>query len=846
MNKLWNIGHEAAYHAWLAALAVLSCLVFTGLSRSDTYTVGPGQQYAEPHQIPLLQPGDTVRIIGRGEANPYRSKLQIPCNDVKILCEDGPNGRCVFDGRDAIEAPWVKYWSTQITAQGVFTITPSANGQKVKGVTISGAKIIGARNAGAGFTDAAGVKRGWNFAAAGIAMYKCADVTITGCAIHDNDNGIFGTSNAGWGEDGIIRNVTVEWTNFYRNGVAGSDRYHNSYIEGVNTTYQLCHYHPPIPGSAGCNLKDRGASTKIRYCRIEGGARTIDLVDPEEGANIICQDPLFGRDYVYGNLIINPASGGSATMIHFGFDGLAQNARQKLFYAYNTLVHKWPKQGATWYAYAFKTNGSQEIYAANSIFHGFTTDGQAPSEFRFVADDGARKTFVAMWANYLPSWTTKGDVQPWLWDQQIFGNDPKFVSQSTGDYRLQVRSPCVGKASPAEEILWRNQTLPKWSCDPANWGWTERSGVTDLGCVQFGATPQPPPPPPTPPTTELAFSVVDTGIDPAAVGTWPWGIAVVGKDIVVTDHNYGGSKVYRSNGTAWQQVDVGSKLGSVFRPLVLKDGSLLFRDGQAASAYRLSGGKYAPVPFSYGEGDPSLPLVTSTDKGFGHEASYGTALPTGRRWEWNGTNYAVVPYAAPMAAKASQAVKAELTTLYAKPANRFLRTWWVDGGAITALAGFASYGGDMFGRYLDANGVDQTAALGLPGSGTPVLAEDLNGDGVKDWLIDGQGLYLSSGGTFLLKAGPVTDQLKTVGAYYKQVFCVDLNSDGNKDLVILNPRGQDTRIYQGLGKGEFKQVEAWWTWDGEPVAVADVNGDGKPDVVLGVNDPKRVLILQTK
>lgn len=826
------------------ALSALICLVYQ--QTPTTINVGIGQTYTELHEIPEIKDGDTVLIHYR--AQPYKSKIVVSVSNVTIKAVYGPNGESpVLDARNAIEPKWAQghYFSDQIERQGIITVCSPKVGSKPKNVRIEGLRLTGCRAANAGFTSWEGKGVGWNSAAAGVALYACENVSIIACAIVDNDNGIFGKSYGTPERD--LRGITVEWNNFSQNGVSGSDRFHNSYIEGIHTFYRFNHYFHPKSGSAGCNLKDRGCRTQISFNRFEGGARIIDLVDPEDGAPTFTQEPGFGRNDMVGNVIINPASGGSSTAIHVGFDGMAVNKQKQLMVEYNTYVTLRPKEGVTWYTYPFKAADGVEIYCANSIFHGFTTTGKPPSEFRMVAG----KAWLGLVNNYLPTWAVIGDSPGvWNWDKQIRGTDPKFVNQVSADYRLQSRSPCVNQSAKKADIPWAFDE-PTFGYNPPQWTWNPRASLSDLGAVQLAAQPPPVDPPPPPPSANLEFDELETGINKADVGTWAWGICAYDfdkdgrNDILVTDHEYNGTRVYRNTGVGFAVADVGSKLGSVFRPLILSNGNLLFRDGKTASAYKLENGKYAPINFSYGEGDPSLPLVTPLENGgFQNEASYGTSFPKGRKYEPKGTSYAQVAYTHPMHDKASPAVKAEVTTFFAKPVNRFLRCWWVDGGELTALSGFASYGGDMFGRYLDSNGADVTQAKGLPWAGTPVCAHDFNGDGIKDWIIDGQGLYLSSAGTFTLKAGPVTDFVKVIGAYFKQVTVSDLNNDGIADLIILDPRGKRTGIFQGKGKGEFALTKSVGTWDGEPSYVADMNGDGLPDVVLGVG--ATVKVFQTK
>ena len=73
----------------------------------------------------------------------------------------------------------------------------------------------------------------------------------------------------------------------------------------------------------------------------------------------------------------------------------------------------------------------------------------------------------------------------------------------------------------------------------------------------------------------------------------------------------------------------------------------------------------------------------------------------------------------------------------------------------------------------------------------------------------------------------------------------DVNGDGKPDLVVANSDGNTVSVLLGNGNGTFQAQQTFATGD-DPysVAVADVTGDGKPDIVVAnvVSDTVSVLL----
>jgi hypothetical protein len=133
---------------------------------------------------------------------------------------------------------------------------------------------------------------------------------------------------------------------------------------------------------------------------------------------------------------------------------------------------------------------------------------------------------------------------------------------------------------------------------------------------------------------------------------------------------------------------------------------------------------------------------------------------------------------------------------------------------------------------------DGTFQLGqsIPVGALPsaVAAGDLNGDGKVDVVLTsaatGTVNVLLGNGTF---QAPVS---LAVGTGPIAVKLVDLNADGKLDLVTVNSKSSTLSVLLGNGDGTFQlAVNYPVSEDPEALAVADLNGDGKLDLVVTSN-----------
>ena len=237
-------------------------------------------------------------------------------------------------------------------------------------VVIEGLELTGASPENT-FTDKTGAVTSYLPSAAGIFVQRGDDITVRGCSIHDNNNGIF--MGTGSGVD-ATRRVLIEANHIFENGSLTDFFHHNVYNEVEGVTYQFNHFGRPRAGADGvvngANLKDRSAGAVIRYNWIEDGGHLIDLVEAQEARDVTVGLPSFHESFVYGNVLIRNGTR-EGSMVHYGGDsGSVEDYRKGTLYFYeNTVIVK--NEGASDYdrpaVFELSTN-EESLEAMNNIF----------------------------------------------------------------------------------------------------------------------------------------------------------------------------------------------------------------------------------------------------------------------------------------------------------------------------------------------------------------------------------------------------------------------------------------------------------------------------------------------
>lgn len=385
---------------------------------------------------------------------------------------------------------------------------------------------------------------------------------------------------------------------------------------------------------------------------------------------------------------------------------------------------------------------------------------------------------------------------------------------------------------------------------------------------------------------QVSFSIENPGIEPqlAAIksanptGWWPWGVTAWDqngdgrKDVLITMHSGHGGMIFRQNADG-TFTDANAALGvtysqlpNIARPVVADF------NGDGVSDLGGIGLSGASKVFLNLTTSLSQTTGTLTPIGQGCYAidANGDGKLDGEAWSGQSgrtfierainkypasQNFTYSKSEVPLPSEFPQSLKDELPTITTGggPIWKYCDLD-ADGDQDCVVQFWTTYTLNealRFGRYLvrDSAGVlqDVSATCGLPLTGcVPMLDSiaDHNGDGKLDIILShksGQsGLYVQGANcTFTHVANATLDSAVQFNSNPYPYSCLfsDFDSDGDQDIVIFAQRLDYADVFERTPAGYVRWGNRINCWGAQGIDIADMTGDGKPDILIGGQGP---------
>jgi len=462
-------------------LAVILLAAMASLTQATVYNVGPGQTYTRLVDVPWesLAAGDTVNIYYKSGG--YQEKFGVftkgtASNPITIHgVPDGGGNLPIIDGNTAISRSitYLDYWSEtrQVVKVGGSTTPPSDGTNRPEYIIIENLEVKSGRDPYT-FYDKNNVLQTYTTNASSIRVEAGNYITIRNCILHDSANN-FLTS-------GTSSEILVEGSYNYDGGYSVAE--HNNYTESKGITFQYNHQGPlrtTGTSSEGINLKDRSAGTIVRYNWIEGGVRQVNLVESYDYAEIR-DDPRYGHDRVYGNVLIMLAnSQGNETFLFGGDMGTAYEQYYRIgpLQAYNnTVISKRTDQSRL---IRLKT-AAQSANMVNNIYH-------VPTGTCIILSSSIGTCSTSH--NWFQSgYNLSGATED---GTNISGTAPGFVDYANGDFHLTSSSPCRDAAGALPSEVLPDYDVVEQYVKHQGHETRPDDGSLDIGAFEYNAGPQP-------------------------------------------------------------------------------------------------------------------------------------------------------------------------------------------------------------------------------------------------------------------------------------------------------------------------------------------------------------------
>ncbi len=459
-------------------LAALLSVYGTSVNAA-VYEVKPNTTLDTIAEVPwaTLQPGDLVLIHWR--ATSYNEKWVIGrsgtlASPITVRGVAGPNGELpVIDGRNAVTPAGLNFWSEN---RGVIKIGGSnvPTSEMASNIVIENLEIRSGHPSYT-FTDDSGSVQSYSTSASSIFVELGENITVRNCRIHDSANGFFVASS----ENAVSRNILVEGSYIYGNGVSGSIFQHNNYTAAIGITFQYNRFGPPRTGAPGVNLKDRSAGLVVRYNWIEGGNRNLDLVDGED-SGLIRNAPEYRQTYVYGNVLIKQ-DGGNNQAVHYGGDsGTTANYRKGKLYFYNNTLYS--TRAGTTVVMRLSTN-EEQADARNNIF--FNT--AVGTNLAMLAEAGtlslANNWAKTGWRNSHEGGGFAGTVSGG--STTVAGAAPGFMDAAVQDFRLLSSSAAINAGTALSPDVLASHNILRHYVPHQSSEVRPTGGALDIGAFEY-------------------------------------------------------------------------------------------------------------------------------------------------------------------------------------------------------------------------------------------------------------------------------------------------------------------------------------------------------------------------
>lgn len=457
-------------------LFIFALIVLASSANAAIYEVKPDTALDTIAEVPwaTLQPGDTVLISAYKEkwviCRQGTAALPITVRGVANASGDLP----VIDGNGAVTPLNLNFPGEP---RGVIKIGSANIPQDTmpKFIVIENLEVRSA-HPNYQFTDDGGNTQTYASPASSIYVEKGENITIRNCKLHDSANGFFVASS-----DAIVsRDILVEGNYIFGNGIVGSGFQHNNYTAAIGIIFQYNRFGPLRPGAGGNNLKDRSAGFVARYNWIEGGNRSLDLVDGEDSIQIRTA-PEYRKTFVYGNILLKPDGGNNQTTHYGGDSGNTPDYRKGTLYFYNNTIYS-TRTGNT---VIFRLSTNEDLCdARNNIF--FTTN--AGTSLAMLVESGvlslANNWSKTGWRNSFEGGfdgTVSGG------SSFVIGTSPGFAKEGLQDFRLLSTSTAINAGTALHpDTLPANNAIRQYVKHQSSEA-RPVSGLFDIGAYEFAA-----------------------------------------------------------------------------------------------------------------------------------------------------------------------------------------------------------------------------------------------------------------------------------------------------------------------------------------------------------------------